>query len=64
MDVHECIPDILIDAHPTEVPVFPTVTAIVTMEQYKASDTQHSMFLVPRDYTKVIFTNSFECNAK
>ncbi len=39
--------------HPTEIPVFPTVTAIVTMEEYKTCDTQDSKFLIPRDYTKV-----------
>ncbi|XP_064385888.1 ankyrin repeat domain-containing protein 13C-B-like [Halichondria panicea] len=35
-----------------EIPVFPTVTAIVTMEEYKTCDTQDSKFLIPRDYTK------------
>ncbi|XP_065906042.1 ankyrin repeat domain-containing protein 13C-like isoform X2 [Dysidea avara] len=34
------------------VPVFPTVTAIVTLESFQAQQTSAEKFLVPRDYKK------------
>ena len=33
--------------------MFPTVTAIITLEKYEPKQTPVSKFLIPRDYTKV-----------
>ena len=35
-----------------DVPVFPTVTAIVTLERFQAQQTSAERFLVPRNYKK------------
>ncbi|XP_019854512.1 PREDICTED: ankyrin repeat domain-containing protein 13C-A-like [Amphimedon queenslandica] len=35
-----------------EIPVFPTVTAIITLQSYKTSQFPPSHFLIPRDYTE------------
>ena len=43
-----------------EIPVFPTVTAIITLERYEQKETPVSKFLIPRDYEKVNpFNHSF-----
>ena len=36
-----------------DIPVFPTVTAVITLERYEEVQTETSKFLVPRDYHKV-----------
>ena len=36
-----------------DIPVFPTVTAVITLERYNEEKTQPHMFMVPRDYRKV-----------
>ena len=36
-----------------DIPVFPTVTAIVTLDKYERKTTPTSKFLIPRDYKKV-----------
>ena len=36
-----------------DVPVFPTVTAVITLERYEETKSQAHLFLVPRDYHKV-----------
>ena len=36
-----------------DIPVFPTVTAIVTLDKYQPKTTPASKFLIPRDYKKV-----------
>ena len=36
-----------------DIPVFPTVTAVITLERYNDEKTQPHMFMVPRDYRKV-----------
>ena len=36
-----------------DIPVFPTVTAVITLEKYEEVQTETSKFLVPRDYHKV-----------
>lgn len=36
-----------------DIPVFPTVTAVITLEKYEESKTATHKFLVPRDYRKV-----------
>ena len=38
----------------SDIPVFPTVTAVVTLEKYEEMKTAAHKFLVPRDYRKVI----------
>jgi hypothetical protein len=37
-----------------DIPVFPTVTAVITLERYEEVQTETSKFLVPRDYHKVV----------
>ena len=36
-----------------DIPVFPTVTAVITLERYEEVKTETHKFLVPRDYHKV-----------
>ena len=36
-----------------DIPVFPTVTAVITLEKYEESISATNKFLVPRDYHKV-----------
>ena len=36
-----------------DIPVFPTVTAVITLERYAEVKTETHKFLVPRDYHKV-----------
>ena len=36
-----------------DIPVFPTVTAVITLERYEEVKTETHKFLVPRDYNKV-----------
>ena len=36
-----------------DIPVFPTVTAVITLERDEEVQTETSKFLVPRDYHKV-----------
>lgn len=36
-----------------DIPVFPTVTAVITLEKYEESKAETHKFLVPRDYRKV-----------
>lgn len=37
-----------------DIPVFPTVTAVITLEKYEESISATNKFLVPRDYHKVV----------
>ena len=37
----------------TDIPVFPTVTAMITLERYERRETPVSKYLIPRDYSKV-----------
>ena len=37
----------------TDIPVFPTVTAIVTLDKYECCSTPAEVFQVPSDYVKV-----------
>lgn len=36
-----------------DIPVFPTVTAVITLEKYDEKKTPPHIFMVPRDYRKV-----------
>jgi hypothetical protein len=42
------------------VPIFPTVTAIVTLERYEQRQSPINQFLVPRDYKKYVQKNEGE----
>lgn len=37
-----------------DIPVFPTVTAMITLERYEQRETPVSKYLIPRDYTKYV----------
>ena len=37
----------------TDVPVFPTVTAMVTLDKYEPCTTAAEVFRIPEDYVKV-----------
>ena len=41
-----------------DVPVFPTVTATVTLQHYESQEFPPSKFVVPEGYTKVRLTGS------
>ena len=43
-----------------DIPVFPTVTAIVTLDKYEHKVTPANKFLIPRDYQKVGYYVSME----
>ena len=38
--------------HIIDVPIFPTVTAVVTLEKFEPRQTSAEKFLIPRDYKK------------
>ena len=38
--------------HILDVPIFPTVTAVVTLEKFEPRQTSAEKFLIPRDYRK------------
>lgn len=42
-----------IDLYVTDIPVYPTVTATITLQKYVPKTHPTSVFLVPRDYKKV-----------
>ena len=49
-----------------EIPVFPTITATVTLESYERKVTSPVPFLIPRDYKKVNVTRASlsECSSE
>lgn len=46
-------PLILIILYIADVPVFPTVTAVITLQKYMLKEHPIGTFLIPRDYKKV-----------
>ena len=44
---------ILIILYIADVPVFPTVTAVITLQKYMLKEHTIGTFLIPRDYKKV-----------